>query len=714
MRDLKPRSLTIIEYVLICAPMLIVWFYIHQFGVNVVFWDEWGSVNYLKNFYENGFDFKATFAFHNEHRVFFPRLVWLLLWSVSHFDSKFVMFFQQLFPAAAVCFLFYLFRDKENRLRSVLLFLPATLLWFTLAQFENQLWAFQLAFYMCQAFPVFSFCFMHLALNRERHNRLYFVLSMICAVIGSFSSGQGLFVWFGLVCGYLIVFVQSGTKRRCELVSFGITVLLTILSWAIYFHGSTYLTGHNHLAHSGTKYILEHPYKTLRYALLSIGNSLGVMDDMRMVFAILLITLTVFLIIKVILSKQGRSVFAFVALTAFAYGAIGSFVYGRAELNDYAASRYVTTIVLIPIGLYLALIKLVDFKSVKINLHIPLAFILIIGYMLKLAPSIILAENRILQGQRNVFNVLNYDSQPKQTVQSLFPWYGYIDPLVPFLKENNLSTFHDYTETVPSIDVSLLPVMFEGFDFRSVTAFDDLDGKICIKIDGAWVVDFNKQEAAKNVWVSVDGQLYNVHNFGSNLRQDVVDSFNNPNYLQSGFSREIRPPFDFREGLRHYVSLVVECEGGYFVSHTTVVMEFLNGALQVNNLDTATLTETEQDIRYIEYVFSEPIPSGIYQMFYANDGEGHNGDRMLTVNIPDSVSTNKLTFSAPLLDSYMLLRLDFPSVLTNYELISVKGLPGGKSDIEMLGVNDCKTELTSVGYIISTGNQDPFMVFKFK
>lgn len=354
---------TTFQYLLVCVPAFIILLFINKFAVNVPSWDEFANVDFFRIVSEQGIDFGKAFGFHNEHRLFFPRLVWLPLWKISSFNCVFVMLFQQIFPLAAVCFLFHIFRERGKT--SVWLFLPAAALWFTLTQKDNMLSAFQLAFVMCQAFPVFAFCFMHLAINKEKHHKLFFCLSCVCAVIASFSSAHGLFGWFGLIVGLILVLIKSlrikeNRKWDIECSYLVITILLAVFSWVIYFHGSTYLTGVNHLGKSGLSYIIQHLGRTLNYALLLIGNSLATSDGNRQILAMLLIALSVYLLIALFKRDDLKNFFVYIALVAFTYGAIAGFVYGRVELGDYNASRYVTTTILLPIGLYLALVKMVE------------------------------------------------------------------------------------------------------------------------------------------------------------------------------------------------------------------------------------------------------------------------------------------------------------------------------------------------------------------
>ena len=68
------------------------------FGVNVLFWDEWmivGVYEKVLNSQNLKSIIKILFLQHNEHRIFFPLLIMLIIRSLSHFNVRIDMFFTQ-------------------------------------------------------------------------------------------------------------------------------------------------------------------------------------------------------------------------------------------------------------------------------------------------------------------------------------------------------------------------------------------------------------------------------------------------------------------------------------------------------------------------------------------------------------------------------------------------------------------------------------------
>ncbi|MBI2331407.1 MAG: hypothetical protein HYU84_04455, partial [Chloroflexi bacterium] len=74
--------------VLTLLPILVVGLYIHFFGLNIPFWDQWYFVKHLMMQSNGQLTFDVLLSQHNEHRPFFPRLIWLVLAGFTHYNIK--------------------------------------------------------------------------------------------------------------------------------------------------------------------------------------------------------------------------------------------------------------------------------------------------------------------------------------------------------------------------------------------------------------------------------------------------------------------------------------------------------------------------------------------------------------------------------------------------------------------------------------------------
>jgi lipid-A-disaccharide synthase-like uncharacterized protein len=102
------KNYTAAHYLLI-LPVLLGFLIVTIFGVNVPYWDEWELVSFVDGILEHGVRFEEFFALHNEHRIFFPRIVFFASALSSHFNTKLNMYLSWILMLAMyVCCLVYL------------------------------------------------------------------------------------------------------------------------------------------------------------------------------------------------------------------------------------------------------------------------------------------------------------------------------------------------------------------------------------------------------------------------------------------------------------------------------------------------------------------------------------------------------------------------------------------------------------------------------
>src|SRR5690349_20468727 len=64
---------------LVTLPAFIISWLTLRYSVHVPFWDQWEFVNILEKYHNHSLSFADFWAQHNEHRIFFPRLIWFVL-----------------------------------------------------------------------------------------------------------------------------------------------------------------------------------------------------------------------------------------------------------------------------------------------------------------------------------------------------------------------------------------------------------------------------------------------------------------------------------------------------------------------------------------------------------------------------------------------------------------------------------------------------------
>src|SRR5947209_20106535 len=98
---LKKKFLTgisrVFPYILILLPVALGFFFVHLFGVNVVFADQWLAIVPLFDKLSTGtLGVSDLFAQHLEHRIFFPRVATLLLAGITKYNTVAEMYLIQI------------------------------------------------------------------------------------------------------------------------------------------------------------------------------------------------------------------------------------------------------------------------------------------------------------------------------------------------------------------------------------------------------------------------------------------------------------------------------------------------------------------------------------------------------------------------------------------------------------------------------------------
>ena len=167
----------------------------------------------------------AMWSQHNENRIFFPNVIVLLLAHTDHFNIRTEELLGALMLTAAVIFIIWAHKRRSPS-TPWLYYCPVAFLAFSFVQYGNTIWGFQLAWYMV------LLCVSATLLLLDRIVLTWVALAgaLAVAVIGSFSSLQGLLIWpMGLVLLYF---------RRRSLLQFGAWIGFAFAAVFVYFDGS--------------------------------------------------------------------------------------------------------------------------------------------------------------------------------------------------------------------------------------------------------------------------------------------------------------------------------------------------------------------------------------------------------------------------------------------------------------------------------------------
>ena len=343
----------IVPRLLLALPAIWLGYLMFKYAVDVPFGDQWDGIATLFVKMRSGtLGFSDFFAFHNEHRIFFPRLLIFPLAKLTNWNVRAEV--ALIWVLACLCALNVWRLGRSTGFgtgpsRWWLLFC-ANLLLFTPLQWENLLWGFQVGFFLpLAAMTALPWA----ACGRSRMGN--FALTMVLCLISTFSIASGFCSW--LLCAPLLFFLGEKGKARDEIIAWAIWISVALASVFIYFHGYK-----GPELHPNQLEVLQQPLTAGQFILAYLGNpfSNGTEIDHRLVAPVSGAILLAALAAAAIYIWRWRKDRALVAQT-LPWMALSSItlcngvltMFGRLGYGIEGAlqSRYISFSVLLPIAL---------------------------------------------------------------------------------------------------------------------------------------------------------------------------------------------------------------------------------------------------------------------------------------------------------------------------------------------------------------------------
>jgi hypothetical protein len=521
---------------LLVLPAVLCLLFIYRYGVNVVFWDEWELVPLIDKLQIGNISWADLFAQHNEHRLFFPRIVMLLISRLTHFNTCAGMYFSWFLLCLICTFLFYIYTRRQGyKAMSLLKFTPVVWLFFSLHQWENLLWGFQIQFYMVVLFFLLSTYF----LFKAKTSIINLMVALVCGLICSFSLANGLLVW---PVGLAVLVYYWWRKESPGGIS-----LKTIVVWSIATIGvfAIYLAGYiKPIWHPGLFDFLYHPVSAVAYFIIFLGNPLAA--DGYTAAAAGLVVIMLYLVIGVFALKAKKSEQPtqplYLGLLLLTLGSGILLVVGRSGfgIDQAFSSRYVTLATLGIVALYLTIIS-VKIEPAKIRqFSFCVIMVLIFVGMIAGDFSAFYKDGVNLKTSRTeaAYYLLTYEYQTDRALTSLYPDPGLLRSYAAILEKNNLNVFYN------RLKIKDLPLI-SGSTAYSLDTLDDREIKAdqTVVIDSqsedsliitGWAIDQLAGQAAGGVFVSIDGQTDIQAMYGLDSSK-VANAHHNKQYRNSGF-----------------------------------------------------------------------------------------------------------------------------------------------------------------------------------
>ena len=345
---------------MLATPALTVLVLVFMYGVNVPFWDQWQGVPPLIEKMKNGtLGLSDFFAQHNEHRIFFPRLVMFGLALLTHWNIKVELFTSWALACICAYNLWRLCRVTGfgGSDTGFWLLFAANVLLFTPLQSENWLWGFQIGFFL----PLAAFTSLLWVVASSRTS-VAFVAAIVFSMIGNFSIASGFIFW---LLALLLLLFPNGRFNCQGRKGWLILFFLIFIGAQI-----LYLWNYKKPAHHPDPLMaLRQPREVMEYILAYFGSAFAwgtafssvsvaivVGAILVILFGICITYLFVcrkdYILVKRALPWIGLCLFSISMSMVTAVGRMG---FGTSQA---LASRYVTFSVMMPVGL-LFLIPLV-------------------------------------------------------------------------------------------------------------------------------------------------------------------------------------------------------------------------------------------------------------------------------------------------------------------------------------------------------------------
>jgi hypothetical protein len=246
------------------VPWLLLVFLVARYALDAPLIDQWSFVSQLESESTGTLTFDSLRSQHGEHRPLFPRLIMLALAGVSGWNVRYEIAVNVLIATALFFALAKLLRREISSPAEAPVWLWAllSLLVFSLSQWENWLWGWQLVVFL----NVLSVAVGIVFLTRRPLGWRHFVGAAAAGIVATYSFGNGLLFW-PIGFGVLALAARTGPPRRLLL---GVWVVLSTLVVASYLAG--FQRGGSPMTFET---IVIRPLGFLRYALTFLGSPLA-------------------------------------------------------------------------------------------------------------------------------------------------------------------------------------------------------------------------------------------------------------------------------------------------------------------------------------------------------------------------------------------------------------------------------------------------------
>lgn len=272
--SLTTRYNTIITCVAALIGPVLYLVFIDHYAVNSFFGDDWSVASLVHQALHGHLSLSLLWRQYNESRLFLGNTIDVVFGYLDRLNLRSIVFFDAaVFTASYALLLGLLYRYLGARLTPIPV-LAVGVVWFSWADVQNSLWAFQLSWYLTVLFLVLMLFALLVPL---RHRTLWFSLAAVAAIAGSLSTLQGFILWPLGAVAILWLDGSVGRDRFRDLPPRRVVREIVTWSGATMVTIALYLPGydvHDNGCLSGCtpSVALRHPVTVIKFFFALIGN----------------------------------------------------------------------------------------------------------------------------------------------------------------------------------------------------------------------------------------------------------------------------------------------------------------------------------------------------------------------------------------------------------------------------------------------------------
>lgn len=247
-------------------PIISVVYFIIQTTIDVPFWDQWNWIPLLDKLFSGTLAFNDIWEPHyDDHRLFFPHLIRLVLAKLTHWDVRYELWMNVLFASwIFILFIKIIRRTFAPFSKKFIILLPSVSLFiFSLTQYENWIVGADMAGMLSTAAVTWGIY----TLTKTSETVADFCIAILAAVIASFSFSAGFIFW--LVGIWIILqWKKSWSAKRTFLL---VWIIITILMYSTHIYSVMNSRVNSFLSN------LFNPITIIEYVLIYVGRPITAM-----------------------------------------------------------------------------------------------------------------------------------------------------------------------------------------------------------------------------------------------------------------------------------------------------------------------------------------------------------------------------------------------------------------------------------------------------